>query len=128
METRPKKEYQTIRTSFESNIFEIALDRPLQYNAVNFLMIQELDDVLDMLSTMFSSKKDPFDSSRERQPRVVFLTGLGKAFCVGVDIKEADADPDWDFGSLHSQKCMSKVIEKLYNLPQVVVSLIHGTL
>lgn len=128
MSLNPGKGYKTLRTSFESNIFEIALNRPSSFNAVNFLMIQELHDVLDMLSTCSYSKVDPFVDTTKSSPRVVLLTGLGRAFCVGVDLKEADSDPEWDFGGLHSQQLMSKVIEKLYYLPQIVISLIHGRL
>lgn len=128
MKFDPGKRYKTLRTSFKSNTFEIALNRPNCYNAVNFMMIQELHDVLDMLSTCSYSKIDPFDENFEEQPRVIFLTGLGDAFCVGVDLKEADSDPEWDFGGLHSQLLMSKVIEKLYHLPQVVLCLIDGRL
>lgn len=128
MSANPEKKYKTLRTSFHSDIFEIALNRPNRYNAVNFLMIQELHDVLDMLSTFSHSKIDPFVENSKGFPRVVFLTGLGEAFSVGVDLREADSNPEWDFGGLHSQQLMSKVIEKLYYLPQVVISLIHGKL
>ena len=121
-----RKRYQTLRTRFHSDVFEITFDRPASYNAVNFRMIQELHDILDMLLTCSYSKVDPSGNSGD-QPRVVFLSGLGEAFSVGVDIKEADSDPEWDFGGLHSQQLMSKIIEKVYNLPQVVISLIHGT-
>lgn len=119
-----RKRYQTLRTRFDSDIFEITFDRPASYNAVNFSMIQELHDILDMLVACSYSKVDPSGN----QPRVVLFLGLGEAFSVGVDIKEADSDPDWDFGGLHSQQLMSKIIEKIYNLPQVVISMIHGTM
>lgn len=123
-----RKRYQTLRTRFDSDIFEITFDRPASYNAVNFSMIQELHDILDRLVACSYSKVDPSGNHSGGQPRVVILCGLGQAFSVGVDIKEADSDPEWDFGGLHSQQLMSKIIEKVYNLPQVVISLIHGTM
>ncbi len=53
----------------------ITLNRPEQYNAFAGLMRQEIVEALDAVA-------------RDRDVRVVIITGAGKAFCVGGDVNE----------------------------------------
>lgn len=62
-------------TKHEFNIVEISLNRPQALNALN----QEL---LTQLNNLFTEIK--FD----KNIRAVLLTGVGKGFCAGADIKE----------------------------------------
>ena len=57
----------------------ITLNRPERLNAFDFRMLRELARVCE-------------DASWDDEIRVVVLTGAGRAFCVGADLKEWEAD------------------------------------
>jgi enoyl-CoA hydratase/carnithine racemase len=57
----------------------ITLDRPERLNAFDFLMLRELARACE-------------DASWDDEIRVVVLTGAGRAFCVGADLKEWQVD------------------------------------
>ncbi len=73
---------------YETLIFEVAdskasitLNRPDVYNAMNDSLRSELQDALKQ-------------AARDKEVRVVIITGAGKAFCSGQDLKEVLANPD----------------------------------
>jgi enoyl-CoA hydratase len=129
-------QYDTLVVSVENGVavLSVALNRPERYNAVNFQMIQDLNNLFDWLGNMSFSKEDPWSKDPFSRPRVVRLlsssrghsAGSDTFFCSGVDIKDADADSKWDFGGLHSQSLMSGLVEKMRALPQVIVCLVEG--
>ena len=57
----------------------ITLDRPEVLNAFDFRMLRELARACE-------------DASWDDEIRVVVVTGAGRAFCVGADLKEWSAD------------------------------------
>ena len=59
----------------EDGILEVCLNRPDRLNAINPALIAELIEVFRGLQ-------------RDRQVRVVILTGAGKGFCSGADLQE----------------------------------------
>lgn len=67
--------YQTIRVETADGIATITLDRPDAYNALNLAMGRELCQAA-------------IDLSEDRAVRCVVLTGAGKAFCGGGDVKD----------------------------------------
>lgn len=67
--------YQTIEYSVADNICTITLNRPDRFNAFNEDMSREFMEALK------AAEKDP-------QVRVIVLTGAGKAFCSGQDLKD----------------------------------------
>ncbi len=72
-------EYETLRFEMAGGVAEITLNRPEVYNALNLTMARELDDV------MRRCDDDP-------AVRAVLLTGTGKAFCAGGDLKSFAAE------------------------------------
>jgi enoyl-CoA hydratase/carnithine racemase len=68
-------EYQTIIQEKKNNIATITLNRPDRLNALNYQMADELFDA-------FSS------ADRDDETRVVIITGAGRAFCSGADLKD----------------------------------------
>ena len=70
--------YETILCSLADGIVEIRLNRPHRLNAVTQQLYDELGDALDR-------------AEADRDARVVLLTGEGRAFCVGADLKEHKA-------------------------------------
>ena len=68
-------EYQTIILEKKNNIATVTLNRPDRLNALN-------DQLADELSDAFASV------DRDEETRVVVITGAGRAFCSGADLKE----------------------------------------
>ena len=68
-------EYATILLEKKGRIAKVTLNRPAALNAINQRMIGELAGVVDALE-------------RDGECDVVILTGAGRAFCAGRDIKE----------------------------------------
>jgi enoyl-CoA hydratase/carnithine racemase len=67
-------EHKTIIFEKKDHLAKIILNRPEALNALNADMIQELGQVLS-------------DIENDDNVRVVILSGAGKAFCVGMDLK-----------------------------------------
>ncbi|MHC1578903.1 MAG: enoyl-CoA hydratase/isomerase family protein [Dehalococcoidia bacterium] len=70
-----KDKYETILLKKEAGITTLTLNRPEKYNALNQLMTGELLDALSCVS-------------RDKDNRVLVITGAGKAFCSGADVKD----------------------------------------
>jgi enoyl-CoA hydratase len=70
--------YETLLVAVQDGIAEIRFNRPHRLNAVTAQLYEELNDAL---------------SAAESAPevRTVLLTGEGRAFCVGADLKEHKA-------------------------------------
>ena len=66
--------YETILYDLTDGIAEIRLNRPQRLNAVTQQLYDELNDALTR------AEADP-------DTRVVLITGEGRAFCVGADLK-----------------------------------------
>lgn len=67
--------YETILYSLNEGVAEIRLNRPHRLNAVTQQLYDELASALS-------------EAEANRDARVVLLTGEGRAFCVGADLKE----------------------------------------
>jgi 2-(1,2-epoxy-1,2-dihydrophenyl)acetyl-CoA isomerase len=96
------------------DVVEVALNRPKTFNAFNLEMISELANVLSRLS---------MDSS----VRGIVLTGKGKAFCAGGDLKWAvnfSKKPGYSFHRLASQLNLS-VIE-IRRMHKPIIAAING--
>jgi enoyl-CoA hydratase/carnithine racemase len=56
------------------------LNRPQRLNAITFQMYDELEETVAQMAA-------------DRTTRVVIITGAGRGFCAGQDLKELGADP-----------------------------------
>ena len=75
-----------ILTHLDNGILTVTLNRPASLNGLTISMTRALNDRLR-------------EAAASPEVRVVVLTGSGRAFCAGGDIKEFDAideaDPEW---------------------------------
>jgi len=102
----------TIRWERDSGVSWLALNRPKIRNAINYEMMDELDQVLDQIE----SSSDKF----------VVITGSGeRAFCSGGDLSL--------FHSLYTEEeayrmlsKMGKVLRKLFLFPKPTLALLNG--
>ncbi|WP_158881714.1 enoyl-CoA hydratase/isomerase family protein [Amycolatopsis anabasis] len=98
----------TVECTHDNGIAVIALNRPERLNAVVPALV---DDLLGAL-----------DEAAARGARVVVLTGNGRAFCAGHDLKEPPARGD----SRARIERLQEVTRRLRALPQPVLAAVHG--
>jgi 2-(1,2-epoxy-1,2-dihydrophenyl)acetyl-CoA isomerase len=108
--------------AFETLIYEIAggvltitLNRPDSYNACNEQMTTDLQEALK-------------NAERDEAVRAIVITGAGKAFCSGQDLKEA---PEPGAGSRRSlsdslQRRYNPIIRKLTSMPKPIIGALNG--
>jgi enoyl-CoA hydratase/carnithine racemase len=90
----------------------LTLNRPEQYNALSRELLDALQAELDLI------KDDP-------AIRVVVITGQGRAFCAGHDMKEIANERERDKLTALFSQC-SQVMLSLARLPQPVIALVDG--
>ena len=96
----------------------ITLNRPDRLNAINFEMVADLHDALDEVAA-------------DRDAKVVVLTGAGRGFCAGLDLKDHGAPPmPGEHPHMHAgidgQTFMSNLTVHLREVPAVVVAAVNG--
>lgn len=97
----------------EGAVARVTLNRPAQLNAISPDLLHALDRVCENLE-------------REPAVKVVTLTGNGRAFCAGADLKvvqEYAPDPERWRGFT---ELWHRVFDRVERLPQVVIAGIHG--
>jgi 2-(1,2-epoxy-1,2-dihydrophenyl)acetyl-CoA isomerase len=105
-------DFKTLRYTVENGVATITLNRPDVYNALNDDITYELQDALKAVA-------------KDAAARVVVLTGAGKAFCSGQDLKASAATPNRSFQeSLH--KRYNPIIRAMRQLPKPIVCRLNG--
>ena len=126
------EEYETIKVQErEDGISIITFNRPNRLNAINFQFVEDLQDYLNKLENNLSI-------------RVVILTGEGRAFCSGLDLKDGQVIfkkevPEnlqkFEYLQLKDkikrativQKLISQLMVQLRRIPQPVIAAIKGS-
>lgn len=104
--------YNCLLFEKKDNVTTITLNRPDVFNAFNDEQSYELQDALKQ------AKRDP-------ETRVVVLTGAGKAFCSGQDLKAiAGAEKRSFIDSLH--KRYNPIIREMRNMPKPIICKLNG--
>src|SRR6478736_552062 len=96
----------------------IRLNRPERLNAMSIDLSVELDEVLAAVGA-------------DNSCRVVILTGNGRAFCSGLDLKDYGIIPNIDGLSVHriasrSMRIYSQLTKRLRAIPQPVIAALNG--
>lgn len=90
----------------------LTLNRPAQCNVLSEEMLAALGSALESVAA---------DSS----VRVVVLSGAGKAFCAGHDLKEMRAHASLDYYQRLFEDC-SRLMMRIQSLPQPVIARVQG--
>ena len=103
---------ELIETVGNGGVTTLTLNRPDRLNPLSESMIAALQAALDRIAA---------DSS----VRVVVVTGAGRAFCAGHDLKEMYAHRDQAFQEALFERC-SRMMLSIVGLPQPVVARVNG--
>ena len=116
MDTR---EFQTIKVEVEGTLGRLILNRPDRLNAIGATMLQELAEAARW-----------FDEHREL--RVVIMSGAGRAFCAGADLKDPigaasapAASTSWLYRREAGQYGL-RAADALEQMRAVTVAQVHG--
>jgi len=106
-------EYKNLLLTQEAGIATITLNRPTKRNAVSLQLIEELLAALDEV---------------EQSPaQVLILTGVGKAFCAGLDLDELKSL----LGKTHEESLkdsarMAGIFRRIYDFPKPTIAAVNG--
>lgn len=108
-----------LRVERDGPVTTVVLDRPERLNALSYEVIRGLTRTLEEL------RGDPGQ-------RVVLLTGAGRAFSAGIDLKEQAAGKAWDErgGRVQEryalQQAVGDLVVGLRRIPQPVIAVVGG--
>lgn len=103
--------YNTIKYDTDGYIAKITMDRPDALNALNSEVLGELDKVLD-------------EVIENKDLRVLIITGGGRSFIAGADIKEMSKLDT--LGAVDFSKTGIDVFRKIESLPIPVIAEVNG--
>lgn len=104
--------FQFLQYETTNGLARITLNRPEVYNALNDGITFEFQDALKL-------------AAKDASVRVIELTGAGKAFCSGQDLKAASTQEKRSFfDSLH--KRYNPIIRFMRELPKPIVCRLNG--
>ena len=103
--------YQFLSYEVKDGVATVTLNRPDVYNALNDEITFELQDALKACA-------------KDAAVRVVVLTGAGKAFCSGQDLKASAGQKRSFLDSLH--KRYNPIIRAMRTLPKPILCRLNG--
>ncbi|SCA63385.1 3-hydroxypropionyl-coenzyme A dehydratase [Chlamydiales bacterium SCGC AG-110-M15] len=93
----------------QKGVLSITLNRPEKCNALNIRLLEELARAVET-------------AKLKKGLRVIIIRGEGKAFCAGLDLKEA-----MDHSvSHHSAELIARVLRSIYLSPLFTIAAVHG--
>ncbi|HRE66453.1 MAG TPA: enoyl-CoA hydratase-related protein [Cyclobacteriaceae bacterium] len=105
-------EFKHLLYTVSNGVATVTLNRPEVYNALNDEITYELQDAWKACA-------------KDEQVRVVVLTGAGKAFCSGQDLKAASGKEKRSFKE-SLDKRYNPIIRAMRTLPKPIVGKING--
>jgi 2-(1,2-epoxy-1,2-dihydrophenyl)acetyl-CoA isomerase len=105
-------DFKFIKYTVNEGVATITLNRPEVYNALNDAITYELQDAFKLVA-------------RDLEVRVVVITGEGKAFCAGQDLKAVSGKEKRSF--LESlNKRYNPLIRSMQSLPKPIICKLNG--
>jgi 2-(1,2-epoxy-1,2-dihydrophenyl)acetyl-CoA isomerase len=105
--------YDTLLYEVSGGVLTLTLNRPESFNACNEAMTTDLQAALK-------------EADRNDDVRAIILTGAGKAFCSGQDLKEAP-EPGGKRSLADSlQRRYNPIIRRLTSMPKPIICAVNG--
>ena len=100
------------------HVKQITLNRPERLNALNFELTADLHDALDAVGA-------------DAECRVAILTGAGRGFCSGLDLKDFGTPPaPGEHPHVHAgvggQEFMANLTVHMRSTPQIIIAAVNG--
>lgn len=98
------------------NVALLTMNRPDRRNALSRNLVAELGDAFSGLVS-------------ETSVRAVVLTGAGRSFCTGMDLKEAEEagrGPDPEKAAVREVRALADLFDQVHGLPKPVVAALNG--
>ncbi len=106
--------YDTIDVSKQNNVVTIFLNRPDVHNAMNEQLIKELTDCFKKLD-------------KEKDTRIIILTGKGKSFCAGADLNWMKSMLNFSkTENIKDSNILLDLYDTIYNCSKPVIARING--
>ncbi len=113
-EGRTPKDMELLDYGVEAGVARLTLNRPDKRNALNKALIRDLLDGLER-------------SAEDDAVRIVLLSGAGKDFCSGLDLRELDRGNDAGFDQhVDTARTFAKILLAIRRHPHPVVAAIRG--
>lgn len=104
--------YSTIKVDRREGVGIITFNRPEVYNALSLLMREEINLALEALG-------------KDEETKVLVITGAGKGFCSGGDVKEQRAGFDAISGQERVQT-LQKTLLLMVNMEKPIICAVNG--
>jgi enoyl-CoA hydratase len=108
--------YQFIKVEKEGNLATVTLNRPESLNAIHSQLHREIEDIW-------------IDVARDNDINAIILTGAGKAFSAGGDVKGMDSRNDPDAAKRYSLMTVAnarRLIQNMLMVEQPIIGAING--
>jgi enoyl-CoA hydratase len=111
--------YQHLLVAVDRGVATVTLNRPERRNAVNDAMHRELRSIW-------------IDIGDDDRVNAVVLTGAGRAFCSGGDVKDLETDPE-PFGGGHALEPLAvmatdarRLVQEMLDVEQPIIAAVNG--
>ncbi len=105
---------ETIKYSIENKVARVTLNRPEIHNAFNETMIAELLELYRLLGL-------------REDVRMVLLTGEGKSFCAGADLKWMGGVINYSYQqNLNESMQLAELFYTMYSLEKPTIAVVNG--
>ncbi len=106
---------KTLELNIKSSVAEIILNRPEVRNALNDLMIRELNVVFSQLSA-------------NSEIRAIIIHGRGKAFCAGADLNWMKTTAAFNKEqTFEDSSRLAVLLQKIYQCSKPTIAVVHGS-
>ena len=105
--------YQTIALQKEEGVATITLNRPDKLNAVCPELMTDLTSVIN-------------DIEQDEEVRAVILTGAGRAFCAGGDVKDLLAQTTNPVEMMERSLEGARMVSAMRNMPKPLIAAVNG--
>lgn len=97
----------------EEGVAHITLNRPKVFNSFNRALALGLQDALDQ-------------AAQDEHVRAIVLTGAGKAFCAGQDLKEVTSETENPGFKVLLEEHYAPIVRRIRNIEKPIVAAVNG--